>query len=60
VTVRINSTPRLVGLKLESYNPSGSIKYRTAQGLIADLEEDGRLKPGAQLVQGSGKVVHAV
>lgn len=51
VKLRIGSRVRLAGLKLESYNPGGSIKYRTAQSLIANLEECGRLKPGALLVE---------
>jgi N-(2-amino-2-carboxyethyl)-L-glutamate synthase len=51
ITLEIGSRWRKVGLKLESYNPSGSIKYRTACGLIAALEMAGRLAPGTHLVE---------
>jgi cystathionine beta-synthase len=34
-------------LKLESANPSGSIKDRPARFMIEAAEADGRLKPGA-------------
>ena len=36
-----------VWLKLESFNPAGSIKDRTALGMIADAEERGLLTPGS-------------
>ena len=36
-----------VWLKLESFNPAGSIKDRTALGLIQDAEERGLLTPGS-------------
>jgi cysteine synthase A len=42
-----------VGLKLEMYNPTGSIKYRTAKYLIADLVRRGRLQPGMHVVESS-------
>lgn len=51
VALQINSRWRCVGLKLESYNPGGSIKYRTAQGLVADLKKVGRLRPGMTLIE---------
>lgn len=51
ITLRIGSRWRKVGLKLESYNPSGSIKYRTACGLIKALEASGRLVPGTHVVE---------
>lgn len=59
----IGNTPmvqltRLVGpgmadvfLKLEGHNPGGSIKDRTALGLIEDAEQSGRLKPGGTIVE---------
>lgn len=53
--VRIN---RLVGendaevyVKLEYFNPSGSVKDRAAYNLIAQAEKDGRLKPGATIIE---------
>lgn len=53
--VRIN---RLVGnkdaelyVKLEYFNPSGSVKDRAAFNLISQAEKDGRLKPGATIIE---------
>jgi N-(2-amino-2-carboxyethyl)-L-glutamate synthase len=51
IALKIGSRWRKVGLKLESHNPSGSIKYRTACGLIKALEASGRLVPGSHLVE---------
>jgi 2,3-diaminopropionate biosynthesis protein SbnA len=38
-------------LKLEGYNRFGSIKARTARGLVEALEEEGRLRPGVRIVE---------
>ncbi|WP_197081232.1 cysteine synthase A [Gordoniibacillus kamchatkensis] len=53
--VRIN---RLVGpddaelyVKLEYFNPSGSVKDRAAYNLIAQAEKDGLLAPGATIIE---------
>ncbi|MCZ8519391.1 MULTISPECIES: cysteine synthase A [Paenibacillus] len=53
--VRIN---RLLGgeaaelyVKLEYFNPSGSVKDRAAYNLIAEAEKDGRLLPGATIIE---------
>src|SRR5947209_11386163 len=51
IALKVGSRWRKVGLKLESHNPSGSIKYRTACGLIAALEAVGQLGPGAHIVE---------
>lgn len=51
IALKIGSRWREVGLKLESHNPSGSIKYRTACGLITALGDSGQLAPGTQLVE---------
>jgi|SRR6185437_13055171 len=51
IALQVNSKWRRVSLKLESYNPAGSIKYRTAQGLVEDLERAGRLRPGITLIE---------
>jgi cysteine synthase A len=37
--------------KMESLNPGGSIKDRTAFGMISRAEEDGRLRPGATILE---------
>jgi cystathionine beta-synthase len=38
-------------LKLEYYNPGGSIKDRIAMSMIAAAEADGRIRPGGTLVE---------
>lgn len=38
-------------LKLESQNPGGSIKDRMARRIVDEAEREGRLKPGALLVE---------
>lgn len=40
--------------KLEWENPTGSMKDRTAQAMIARAEDDGRLKPGDTIVEYTG------
>lgn len=63
VTELIGDTPavrvnRLVGeddaelyVKLEYFNPSGSVKDRAAFNLIAQAEKDGRIRPGATIIE---------
>ena len=41
-------------MKLEWENPTGSMKDRMAQAVIARAEEDGRLKPGDTVVEYTG------
>lgn len=41
-------------VKLEWENPTGSMKDRMAQAMIARAEEDGRLKPGDTIVEYTG------
>lgn len=43
--------PRKIHLKMESQNPTGSVKDRTANGLIQSLEAHGRLHPGSVIVE---------
>ena len=38
-------------LKLEYFNPAGSVKDRIAKAMIEDAEEKGLLKPGATIVE---------
>lgn len=40
-----------VWVKIETFNPGGSIKDRTALGLIEDAEQDGHLKQGATIIE---------
>eukprot|EP01112_Ceratiomyxa_fruticulosa_P016993 TRINITY_DN5216_c0_g1_i1.p1 TRINITY_DN5216_c0_g1~~TRINITY_DN5216_c0_g1_i1.p1 ORF type:complete len:330 (-),score=54.71 TRINITY_DN5216_c0_g1_i1:63-1052(-) len=39
--------------KAEYMNPGGSVKDRTARGLVLDAENDGRLKKGGTIVEGT-------
>ena len=53
--VRLNkvvpaATASVIG-KLESLNPGGSVKDRIALSMIEEAERDGRLKPGATIVE---------
>jgi cysteine synthase A len=38
-------------VKVESFNPSGSVKDRLALGVIEDAEQSGRLKPGQTVIE---------
>lgn len=38
-------------LKLETYNPGGSVKDRAAYGIIRQAEKDGLLKPGGTIIE---------
>ncbi len=40
-----------VYVKLEYFNPSGSVKDRAAYNLIAQAEKDGKLQPGATIIE---------
>src|SRR3954468_20539833 len=48
---RIDTGPCRLFLKLESTNPSGSIKDRPARAMIEAVEADGRLKTGGTIVE---------
>jgi 2,3-diaminopropionate biosynthesis protein SbnA len=50
VDLVIDGARRPVHLKLEGHNPGGSIKDRTALGLIESLERRGALRPGAIVI----------
>lgn len=52
----IGSTPMLeiqqgLLLKLERFNPGGSVKDRTALAMIEDAEKNGKLVPGATIIE---------
>ena len=47
----IGGVPRKIHLKLESENPTGSVKARTGYGLIQALEAQGLLSRGATLIE---------
>ena len=48
---RLDRGPCRLFLKLESANPSGSIKDRPARAMIEAAEADGSLKPGGTIVE---------
>jgi cystathionine beta-synthase len=48
---RIDRGPCRLFLKLESANPSGSIKDRPARAMIEAAEAEGRLKPGGTIIE---------
>src|SRR5262245_40892709 len=48
---RMDRGPCRLFLKLESANPSGSLKDRPARSMIETAEADGRLKPGGMIVE---------
>ena len=48
VTVRVNGRP--VALKLESRNPGGSMKDRTARFMVRRLLASGQVRPGGEIV----------
>ena len=53
--VRLNRLGKETGarlwVKLESFNPGGSVKDRPALRMIEDAERDGRLKPGDTIIE---------
>ena len=52
--IRLNKIPppgATVWLKLEGFNPGGSIKDRIALSMIEEAEAQGKIKPGATLVE---------
>lgn len=50
-TEREEQTKARLLLKVESFNPAGSVKDRPARQMIAEAEESGRLKPGGTIVE---------
>ncbi|MCC2590191.1 PLP-dependent cysteine synthase family protein [Chryseobacterium sp. MFBS3-17] len=45
--------PALVLAKVETFNPGNSVKDRMALKMIEDAEQDGRLKPGGTIIEGT-------
>ena len=45
----------LVLAKVEYFNPGSSVKDRIAIKMIEDAENDGRLKPGGTIVEGTSR-----
>jgi cysteine synthase A len=55
--VRLRQASQLTGCeilgKAEFMNPGGSVKDRTALGIIRDAEHRGVLRPGGRIVEGT-------
>jgi cysteine synthase A len=51
IEISVRGRSHRIDLKLESYNITGSIKARTAYGLVRGLVDDGVLRPGARLIE---------
>src|SRR5690606_8580250 len=55
--IRLRRASELTGCeilgKAEFLNPGGSVKDRTALGLLLDAERSGALRPGATIVEGT-------
>ena len=55
--VRLNTitseVDAMVLAKIESFNPGNSVKDRMALKMVEDAENDGRLKPGGTIVEGT-------
>ena len=50
---KVVETDALVLAKVETFNPGHSIKDRMALKMIEDAEQDGRLKPGGTIIEGT-------
>ncbi|MBQ7795653.1 MAG: cysteine synthase A [Lachnospiraceae bacterium] len=48
---KANAEKAIILVKLESLNPAGSVKDRTALAMIDDAEQKGILKPGATIIE---------
>lgn len=49
----VGDLPCTVLVKLEFFNPGGSVKDRIGLGMIEDAEEKGQLKPGGTIIEGT-------
>ena len=51
ISQRLNATSAKVFAKVEAFNPGGSAKDRVAVSMIAAAEREGKLKPGATIIE---------
>ena len=51
--IKMKNNDWKVYLKLEKFNPGGSMKDRMALNMIEQAEKDGRLKPGGTIIESS-------
>ena len=48
---RLNKTDSKVFLKMEGYNPAGSVKDRAAMNMVSGAEKKGQIKPGDTIIE---------
>lgn len=48
---KANDLKAKIAVKIESFNPGGSVKDRIALSMIEDAETNGKLKPGATIIE---------
>ena len=51
ISKKLNATSAKVFAKIEAFNPGGSAKDRVAVSMIEQAERDGKLKPGATIIE---------
>ena len=51
ISKKLNGTAAKVFAKVEAFNPGGSAKDRVAVSMIAAAEREGKLKPGATIIE---------
>jgi 2,3-diaminopropionate biosynthesis protein SbnA len=51
IALELEETTHVVHLKMESMNPTGSVKDRTGYGLVLDLEKRGHIERGGILIE---------
>ena len=49
--IKANDLKANIYVKLEYFNPAGSVKDRIAKAMIEKAEKDGKLKPGATIIE---------
>ena len=49
--IKANGLKANIFVKLEYFNPAGSVKDRIAKAMIEQAEKDGKLKPGATIIE---------
>ena len=49
--IKANDLPANVLVKLEYFNPAGSVKDRIAKAMIEQAEKEGKLKPGSVIIE---------
>lgn len=49
--IKANGLKANIYVKLEYFNPAGSVKDRIAKAMIEQAEKDGKLKPGATIIE---------